>query len=250
MSPNPFVLLEGAVVISDAHYSELRPQLLELIQAIHNRTVKATQLILMGDIFDLLFGPIKETHRRNETVINLINAISQTMEVYYFEGNHDFALQSLFPNVTIFPLSVQPVPFTFEGKKGYMAHGDFGEDFGYKLYTFLVRSKAVLYFLRMIDSLTNHALLKRLDAYLSKKEDCNDFTNFEAYVTKRLHAYEAKEIAYFIEGHFHQNSCFNITNFVYINLAAFACNQRYFIVQSKEERNLLHQVFFSKESLS
>lgn len=248
MSLKNFTLLEGAILISDAHYSDLRPQLLDLLIAIEKETISPTQLILMGDIFDLLFGPIIETHVRNQKMIDVINSISQRIEVYYFEGNHDFALASLFPNVTIFPLSLQPVNFTFEGKQGKMAHGDFGEDLGYKIYTYIIRSQVTLRLLGWFDTFANHILIKKLDAYLSKKEDCNDFTNFEAYVKRRLKQYEDENIDYFVEGHFHQNRCFNITNFVYINLAAFACNQRYFIVQSKQERDLLRQILFTKES--
>ena len=248
MSHNSFKLLEGALLISDAHYSDQRPELLKLIQAINDNKVQATQLILMGDIFDLLFGPIKETHLRNQDMIKIINEISQKIEVIYFEGNHDFTLGEIFPHVTIFPLRIQPVSFSFNGKKGLMAHGDFGEDMAYKIYTFLIRSKVVLHVLGMVDKLTNHGVLKRLDRYLSQKEDCNEFHNFESYITKRLTPFHNSDIDYFIEGHYHQNDSFNITNFVYINLAAFACNQRYFIVQSSDERNLLHQVVFSKES--
>ena len=56
MSHKSFILKEGALLISDAHYDKSRPGLLKLLRAIQLGTVKATQLILMGDIFDLLFA--------------------------------------------------------------------------------------------------------------------------------------------------------------------------------------------------
>jgi hypothetical protein len=56
----------------DAHYSAQRPQLIKLFQAIQNREIKTTQIILMGDIFDLLFGSISITYRRNKNLIDIL----------------------------------------------------------------------------------------------------------------------------------------------------------------------------------
>ena len=51
---------------------------------------------------------------------------------------------------------------------------------------------------------------------------------------------------YFIEGHYHQNKSIKFENFRYINLGAFACNQRYFIVESLEDKELLEEKIFSR----
>ena len=80
---------EGAFVIADAHYSHLRPKLLFLIKDIHSKKLEATQLILMGDIFDALFGDVEYTLNVNAQMIKLINEISEFIEVIYLEGNHD-----------------------------------------------------------------------------------------------------------------------------------------------------------------
>lgn len=56
------------------------------------------------------------------------------------------------------------------------------EGFGYKIYTFLIRNRFVLYLLRVADTLSKHSILNRLDEYL--KDDCKEFTDFESFIAK------------------------------------------------------------------
>ncbi len=234
-------LKEGAFVIADAHYSHKRPELLEFIKAIHSKKLLPTQLILMGDIFDTLFGGVNFTLKNNQEMVSLINAISQEMEVVYIEGNHDFNLKDIFVNVKIFTISQQPVLASYKDKKVFLAHGDFGSDFGYRVYTAVIRNRFVLKVLSFIDSISGHAILNNLDTYLNKKDDCNEFRGFKSYISKRLE--DRFECDYFIEGHFHQNETIEFKSFTYINLAAFACNQRYFIVEFSKDVKLLENFF-------
>lgn len=235
---------KGAFVISDAHYSHLRPELLEFIKAIHSKQFQPTQLILMGDIFDALFGGIPYTCDENAEMVQLINAISLEIEVIYLEGNHDFNLQKVFPYAKVFKISQQPVSCSYEGKKILLAHGDFGGDFGYRLYVTLIRNPLLLFVLKYVDILTSHSILKKLDAYLGKKDDCKEFTGFQAFIERRLS--DKFVCDYFIEGHFHQNKGLELKDFTYINLGAFACNQRYFVVESLQNKALLEENIFSK----
>ena len=237
-------LKEGAFIIADAHYSTLRPELLSLIEEIHSKKLQATQLILMGDIFDALFGDVVYTQEINTYMIKLINEISEFIEVIYLEGNHDFNLQEVFPNVKVFSIQNQPVICTYEDKTVYLAHGDFDGERAYKIYTSIIRNSFTLYILKSIDSMLNHFILKKLDNYLSKKDDCREFLGFDEFIEKRL---VCKVVCdYFIEGHFHQNRTIKFENITYINLGAFACNQRYFIVKSLEDKELLEENIFSK----
>ncbi len=242
-----FEIKEGAFILSDAHYSPHRPELRTLLQEIDLGHLHPSQLILMGDIFDTLFAPIAYTLDANASMIELINSIAQKMEVIYLEGNHDFCLEGVFENVKTIPLSSQPLTCKYQNKKVLLAHGDFSEGLGYKIYTSLIRSKTLLTLLGFIDTLGNHFILKKLDRYLQKKEDCNHFENFERYIIARLEQRFSHSCDIFIEGHFHQNRSFLVGDFTYINLAAFACNQRYFIVQSSQEEQLL-EVKTSAES--
>lgn len=239
MSRNPLQIKEGAYIVSDAHYSHLRPELLTLIRQIHTKQLRPTQLIFMGDIFDALFGSINFTCQQNSEMIKLVNEIAQEIEVIYLEGNHDFKLQGIFSNVRVHSIKEQPVEAYYQGKKIYLAHGDFDGDLLYRLYTSFIRNSVVLFILKYIDIVSNHAILKNLDRYLSKKNDCKAFDGFEEFITERL---ANKYVCdYFIEGHFHQNRAFKIADIHYINLAAFACNQRYFIVKFSKDKELLEE---------
>ena len=97
MFPKPIQIKEGAYIISDAHFSVSRPELLLLIQEIHSQKIIPTQLLLFGDIFDALFGAVKKTIETNAQIISMLNDISQKIEVVYMEGNHDFNLEHVFP---------------------------------------------------------------------------------------------------------------------------------------------------------
>ena len=240
-------LHEGAVFIADAHYSHQRPQLLDFLKAIASGKIKTTQLILMGDIFDQLFGGIPYTVERNAEAVATIRQIVSQMDVIYLEGNHDFQLASIFDNMHIFPIEAQPVLCTYQGAVVMLAHGDFGTDPGYRIYTGLIRRKSILWGLRWFDQLTGHSIVKWIDAHNAKKEDCNDFTGFEAYIRRRLENVELEGVDYFIEGHYHQNRQFKIVETTYINLGAFACNQRYFELKSLHNGPFLEEVIFGKE---
>jgi len=236
---------EGAFIVSDAHYSSLRPQLLEFIKDINSKKLQPTQLIFLGDIFDALFGGVSATIKNNQEIILLLNEISKDIEFIYLEGNHDFNLKDLFPFAKVFPLSKQPLLFSYKTKKIILAHGDFSNDIGYKIYTSIVRNKIVLTILNFINNIFNDLIFKKLNLYLSKKDDCKELDNFYEYISRRI---ESKfDCDYFIEGHFHQNKAIKFDDFRYINLGVFACNQRFFIVKSVEDKELLEEKIYSKE---
>ncbi|MCK4737824.1 MAG: metallophosphoesterase [Sulfurimonas sp.] len=239
-------ILEGAFIVADAHYSHQRPELLDFIKEIHSKKLQPTQLILMGDIFDALFGGVPYTQKINQEVIKLLNEISLDIEMIYLEGNHDFNLVKIFPHAKIFPISQQPVACQYKDKKILLAHGDIEGDFSYKIYTSLIRNPIVLSVLTLLDSLSAHYILNRLDKYLSKKDDCKEFVGLREYMSKRVE--NKYSCDYFIEGHFHQNKSIKFDDFIYINLGVFACNQRYFIVESSKDIELLQEKIFSKEN--
>ena len=232
---------EGAFVIADAHYSDNRPQLFDFLQDVKSNKLKPTQLIFLGDIFDSLFGGIPITKEINQKVIDLINDISNNIEIIYLEGNHDFNLKNIFPNIKIFPISKQPVECRYNDKKVLLAHGDIESSFSYRLYTSIIRNRFVLFVLNIINDISNNKIIEKLNYHLSKKDDCNEFTNFDEYIKRRLE--DKYKCDYFIEGPFHQNKSVKFSDFIYINLASFACNQRYFSVKSVKELELLEKIY-------
>ena len=239
-------LKEGALIISDAHYSSSRPELLKLIQDIQSKKIATPQLLLMGDIFDALFFEVPKTEKNNQQIIKLLKQISLEIDIVYLEGNHDFNLHKIFPDIRVIPIDEQPFLCKYKDKKVALAHGDFDVSFLYGLYSKIIRNSSILNLLNMFNTLLNNVILKNLDNYLDKKDDCNEFVGFKSYIQNRdLEKYGCD---YFIEGHYHQNKAFELESMKYINLAAFACNQRYFIVKLSHDKELFIEEHSYKET--
>lgn len=201
----------------------------------------------MGDVFDLLFGPIEATHLLNSEGITLINRLSKRMEIIYLEGNHDFLLDGIFPGIRVVARSQQPWIAAFEGKKIAFSHGDSAMGRGYELYTALIRNRFVLKILRAIDRIGNGWIVRKLAQAMQRKHHCKTIDDFDAVVSQRLKRQKFEGVDTLVEGHFHQNRAFDFPGLHYINVAAFACNERYFSVQSLQNQPLLHEAVFRKE---
>jgi len=230
MSRDPYEILPGALLISDAHCSVRRPQLLSLLRAVDDGRLAAPQLILMGDIFDLLFGQIRVTHRMNAETVALLQAICRKIPVLYFEGNHDYNLQKLFPRATVVPLAAQPLACRCGKVRLLLAHGDFNQPLRYRIYTALIRNPAVLHLLGALNRLTGNAIIGKLENYLAKKDDCYVIPGYEALVTRHLDGLDLSGTEVFIEGHYHQGKTYEVHGVRYFNPSAFACNLHYAIV--------------------
>jgi len=234
MSRERYEILPGALLISDAHYSAARPQLLSLLRAIDEKRLDVPQLILMGDIFDLLFGQIDITRAMNAEAVETLQRISRRIPVLYLEGNHDYNLSSLFPDAAVVPLQRQPFACRCGGRSLLLAHGDFNQPLKYRLYTALIRSGAVLHLLGWINRLTGNGIIAKLEAYLERKNHCHTMKNFEGFVQEHLAPLDLRGIDGFIEGHYHQGVMFAFGGVRYFNPAAFACNLHYAIVRDDQ----------------
>ena len=241
MSRDPYEILPGALLISDAHYSERRPQLLSLLQAIEGGIVATPQLILMGDIFDLLFGQIPLTHRMNGDAVAALQAISRKIPVLYLEGNHDYNLKKLFPGVTVVPLARQPLPCRCGRTRLLLAHGDFNQPLRYRLYTALIRNPLVLRLLGLVNRAGGNAIIGRLERYLAQKNDCYVIPEYAQMVRRHLQGVDLSETDVFIEGHYHQGMTLEVGGVAYFNPSAFACNLHYAIVRQERNRFTLHE---------
>ncbi|HLD22788.1 MAG TPA: hypothetical protein VJA83_02520 [Sulfuricurvum sp.] len=243
----PKTLQSGAILIADAHCAPWRISFIDFLHALDSGEIVTRQLILMGDVFDMLYGPIPRTYHYNTEGIELLNRLSERLEIIYLEGNHDFLIGDLFPLITVVRREHQPLIFTYEGKNIAISHGDSAMGIGYEVYTALIRSPLVLRFLRLIDTIGEGFIVRWLEDQMKRKSHCRSIENFYALIQKRLESLKLKSIDILIEGHFHQNCSFHFSQFHYINVGAFACNERYFSVQSIQNKTLLHEAVFRKE---
>ncbi len=230
-------LKDGAVIIADAHFNSNRLELLDFLKALIDKKIVTTQLLLLGDIFDVLIGEIDESIKFNKIAIDLLNQLSNEIEIIYFEGNHDFNLEKIFPNITILPLKLQPKEFLFNSKKLFLSHGDIFENRKYQLYSKIIRTHYVLIFIKLLNKITNNLIFSNLLRKLQKKSICEKFIDFEKHIYKKLKQFQKINADFIIEGHYHQEGEFEFGNIKYLNIASFACNKSFFIVKSNLDRD-------------
>ena len=240
-------LKNGAILIADAHCAPWRTPFIDFLYALESGEITTPQLILMGDILDMLYGPIPRTYEYNTEVIDLLNRLSTVIEIIYLEGNHDFLIGDLFPKTEVIRREKQPLMMIHEGKKIALSHGDSHMGFGYEVYTVLIRNPLILAGLRAIDTLGNGFIVAWLEKQMKRKNHCRKIVHFEALIQNRLLSLKLDSVDLLIEGHFHQNRIFKVNHLDYINVGAFACNERYFTVQSSQNQPLLHEAVFRKE---
>lgn len=244
---SPKSLQTGAILIADAHCAPWRTPFIDFLRALESGEIHTPQLILMGDVFDMLYGPIPRTYGYNTEGIDLLNRLSERLEIVFLEGNHDFLIAELFPRIEVVRREDQPLMMTYEGQNIAFSHGDSAMGMGYEIYTALIRSPLVLAFLRTVDTLGAGFIVAWLEEQMKKKVHCRTIDHFKRLITRRLSVQNLEKVDILIEGHFHQNQMFSLSGLVYINLGAFACNERYFTVQSNQNQPLLYEAVFRKE---
>jgi len=242
---SPKTLQEGAILIADAHCAPWRTSFIDFLHALESDKIMTPQLILMGDIFDMLYGPIQRSYRYNTEGIDLLKRLCKKMEIIYLEGNHDFLLSDVFPEMTVIRRENQPIVMDYNGTKIALSHGDTTMGLGYEIYTALIRSPLVLSLLRLIDTIGNGCIVGWLEKQMKRKSHCRNIEDFESLIKRRLKSFESDSVDVLIEGHFHQNRSIKFPQFDYINVGAFACNERYFTVQSNQNKTLLRECSFS-----
>jgi len=229
---------QGAIFIADAHESDKRGGFYRFLQKLESGEITTPQLFLMGDMFDLLIGEVEYSVKKHKKHIDLIDKIALHVEVLYFEGNHDFALDRLFINTKVIPIEQQPMKFSLEGSE-ILAHLSHGDRYGgtiHGIFTKLVRSVWVLKVLNLIDIAGSCFISKRVEENQLLKDKCLKIDNFKEIILKKIPNYNASQGSYIIEGHHHQNQSFRVNGINYINLESFACNQSFFIVEYSNDK--------------
>lgn len=205
---------ESAIFIADSHYPHHKKDFVDILQKIEDKSIKTPQLFLMGDNFDLLFGYNEYIKTFSQDAITLLQNLSSHIDIYYFEGNHDFCLSEIFPQIRVYSRDEQPVIFGLNNKKVAISHGDrYATGFGYNLYSKLLRNRYTLTLLKPWERTIIDYQMKKL----SQKNICHSFDRFEQRVEEIMREY--KDIDLVVEGHFHQGKIVGR----YISLPSQAC---------------------------
>jgi len=213
---------ENALFIADSHYPHHGDQFLTLLKKLDNDEIQTPQLFLMGDNFDLLFGYNDYIQTFAQEAITLLKSLSKKMEIHYIEGNHDFCLKELFPDINVYSRDEQPILFDMGEQKVAISHGDkYATGFVYDLYCKILRNHTTLtLFKPFAKAIIDHHIQK-----LSEKNICHTFDTFEERVEAILFHYQDADLV--IEGHYHQAKTIG----KYISLPSLACQNRVAIVK-------------------
>lgn len=212
----------NSIFVADSHYSDNNEQFLTFLENIINKKVETSQLFFMGDMFDFISGESKYFVLKNKKLIDIINELSNTIEIVYLEGNHDYNMQKLFPKVKVYKREQQPVFAKYNDKSVALSHGDNFINWKYDLYCSIIRNTYLLKFLNFID--INYFISKKIEEALLKKNICHKMTNYENIVKRRMKSYTSDIV---IEGHYHQGESFVINNKKYVNIPSLCCSFKY-----------------------
>ena len=231
--PEPIVIKEGAIFIADSHENENRKNFLRFLYALKSGEIKTPQLFLMGDMFDFLAAQCEFFVKFYERYVRAIDELGEKMEIYYFEGNHDFNLAPLFKNVKTYPIGAQPVKFASKCQKCvFIAHGDIFLPLVSKYALRFLRVKIFLKTMNFFDKFLNFRLSKRILNKLKRKILDYKIPNFKELAEAKVYRYNGIcKADIVIEGHYHQGDIFELGSQKYVNVPSFACEQSYFIVE-------------------
>ena len=211
-----------AIFVADAHFNKKNREFLTFLKKVESNEIITKQLFLMGDIFDFISGESKYFIQQNSDVINLLNKLSKDIEIIYLEGNHDYNLKIIFPNMEVIKRENQPLLAKLNDKTIALSHGDNFINWKYDLYCKFIRNTVFLRFMNFID--INFFISKKIEEALVKKNICHTIRNFEEIVSKRVKNYDADII---IEGHYHQGNSYFLDEKMYINVPSLCCQKEY-----------------------
>ena len=213
---------EGAIFVADSHYPHHGDAFFALLVKIEKKVLSPSQVFLMGDNFDLLFGHNAYILKHTQKAITLLQKLSKTIDFFYFEGNHDFCLKDIFIDMKVYSREVQPIIFTLNKQKVALAHGDkYATGWGYNIYSKILRNAITLRFLRPFEKYIIDDRIQKL----FQKKICHTFHGFEKRIEKILEHYKGVDLV--IEGHFHQAKSYKN----YISLPSQACQNKIAIVE-------------------
>ena len=204
-----------AIFIADSHTQissqNRRDSLILALQKMCDSNATPSQIFLLGDISNILVGNLKSSVKSNETLLKAIDSLSKKAQVLYFEGNHDFNLEGILPNVRKIPRKNQPLLATFGKKRVLIAHGDIFLDKKYEIYIKILSAKWTCKMLQMAD----FATFGRLYNFIEKKVQSKKIRFLResgaicALMQSRIQKYknyidsQNLQVDLVIEGHFH-----------------------------------------------
>ena len=200
---------QDAIFIADSHTQHGRDSLILSLEKLLKSP--PSQIFLMGDISNILVGNLKSSLKSNEKLLNTLNSLSQKAQIIYFEGNHDFNLERILPNIIKIPRKNQPQLAHFGNQTALIAHGDIFLDKKYEIYIKILSAKVSAKILNALDLATFGRLYALIEKKVQSKKIrlLSDECAIHTLIKKRIQSYQNYIsrhnlcVDFVIEGHFH-----------------------------------------------
>jgi len=149
---------EAVVFMSDAHLgAESRereaPREALLVDFLENLPARASELIVLGDLFDFWFEYASSIPRRHFRVLSALAELRRRgLPITYLGGNHDFWVGSFLRDEVGVRLHDGALAMDAQGRRLWIHHGDglIGGDIGYKVLKKILRHPASVALYRTI----------------------------------------------------------------------------------------------------
>ncbi len=144
--------------ISDVHLSAGRSNLssckeTKLLQFLETKGAQAETIYLVGDIFDFWLEYASVIPRQYFTLLcHLRTLVSSGVRIEFITGNHDFWLESFFPDTLKIPVHRNAIDVNLNGKRYYIAHGDglFRNERAYRFFKRIIQFKLNIRLYRLL----------------------------------------------------------------------------------------------------
>ena len=116
--------MQQTFIIADLHLTQVENDKVELFnQFCTEYASKVDQLFILGDLFNTWIGDDISLNAY-QRIVNVLNKLTKTTEVFVMVGNRDFLLSNTFENETGCKLIKEPYLLNHHEKKYLLIHGD------------------------------------------------------------------------------------------------------------------------------
>jgi len=217
---------ENIYFLSDAHLGSESPQkeglkekkLLTFLDFLVRE--KANSLYIVGDLFDFWFEYRKVIPQQYFPIISkLYEVTSNSIQVTYLLGNHDYWLGSFFSQYLGVKLFPAPLEITLQEKRLYIAHGDglSPGDYGYQILKKIFRSQVNIFLYSLIHPDLGIALAKRVSRF-SRNHISKVFSQMECPLLNFAKEKWKEGYDYVVLGHSHHPLYLQEDKKVYLNV--------------------------------
>ncbi len=170
------------IFISDAHFTGEDPEEVKsFLGFLDTEEERMDHFVILGDLFEFFFGfknsfPAKRPFGFSDylPVLERLQRLDrQGIRIEYFEGNHDFSLQSFFSEQWKLKVEVHPegAEQRLGEKRAFLAHGDLSnpKQWKYRIYRRLLKNRWAYGFIHFVGPGLSRRVAQRLSTMSYQK---------------------------------------------------------------------------------